>query len=228
MPQTKEQLAADLLAEHNQRKAPKASAAQKEQARKARKGAEIARNGTASRKVVATPTRTSATTTASSSELSGIGGVSFAAADYITGDIWKPDDRIPAIDEGTYENWKTKAEGQKRSIEVASLNLSNINGLHKLEGQSVDIAISAKSNQTRYAKLEGADLDYQTQVQLNGAKSQKLTQAIAAHEFAGRETGYLDSLIADSDSNYQLRIQQAQNVLAEKSARYRAQLAGGQ
>jgi hypothetical protein len=218
--QTKEQLAADILKQH------KASKAQIEQARKARQGAKLAREGGTSRKVVTTPTNASAPTTKPSSELAGIGGVSFRAADYMTGDIWVPDERIPAIDEAVYESRKTKAEGQKRSIEVASLNLSNIQGLHKLEGQSIDIAIAAQTNQTRYAKLEGAELDYQTQVQLNGAKSQKLTQATEAHQFATRETGYLNQQIGIRDSDYRLQIQQAETVLSEKSARYQAALSG--
>lgn len=218
---TKEQLAADILKQH------KASKAQIEQARKARRGAKLAKEGGTTRKTITTPTAASTAPAKSSSELAGIGGVSFSASDYMTGDIWVPDERIPAISEAVYESRKTKAEGQKRSIEVASLNLSNIQGLHKLEGQSIDIAIAAQTNQTRYAKLEGAEIDYRTQVAVNGAKSQKLTQAVAAHEFSQRETGYLGSLIKDRDSSYQLQIQQAETVLSEKSARYQAQLAGG-
>jgi len=220
--QTKEQLAADILKQH------KASKAQIAQARKARQGAKLAREGTTGRKTVSTPTKASAPATKPSSDLAETGGVSFSASDYMTGDIWIPDGRIPSIDEAVYEARKTKAEGQKRSIEVAALNLSNINGLHKLEGQAVDISITAQTNQTKYAKLEGAQIDYQTQVAVNGAKSQKLTQAVAAHEFSQRETGYLDSIITDRDSSYQLQIQQAQTVLSEKSARYQAQLAGVQ
>lgn len=227
---TKEQMAADIIAEHARtKKAPKASAAQKEQARKARAGARIANQTkgqqSGSGKTTAAPrASTSDITTAHRSDLAGYGGVSFRAADYMTGDIWKPDDRIPAIDEATYESWKTQAEGQSRSIEVASLNLKNIAGLHKLEGQTVDIAIAAKSNETRYAKLEGAEIGYQAQLQANGEATQKLIQATAKHEFATRETGYVSELIGMKDSNFQLEIQQARARFQELSARFSAQL----
>jgi len=212
---------------------PKASAVQKEQARKARKGASIAANG--KRKVTTpkafAPERTSAPTeltTADRSQLVGGGGVAFRAADYMSGDIWVPDERIPAIDEATYETYKTRAQGQARSIEVASLNLKNIDGLHKLEGQTIDIAVTAKNNETKYAKLEGAEIDYQTQVQVNGEKSQRLYQATDSYQAATRETDYHRQLIGMKDDNYQLEIQQAQSMFTEKSARYRAQLADGQ
>ena len=94
---------------------PKASAAQKEQARKARKGASIAANG--KRKITtpkaSAPTPTAAPlATADRSQLVGGGGVAFRAADYMSGDIWVPDARIPAIDESTYEQHKTRAQGQ--------------------------------------------------------------------------------------------------------------------
>jgi hypothetical protein len=228
---TKEQLAADIIAEHAKTKAPKASAAQKEQARKARAGARIANGSSGSKKSVTTPKATSAPTssriaTADRSQLAGTGGVSFVAADYMTGDIWVPDSRIPAIDEATYEARKTQAEGQSRSIEVASLNLKNIAGLHRLEGQAIDIAIAAKSNQTRYAKLEGSEIDYQTQMQINGEKTQKLMQATAGHEMSQRETGYQRDLIGLKDQNFQLEIEQARTMFSEKSARYRAQISG--
>ncbi|MGB7086679.1 MAG: hypothetical protein WBD47_14070 [Phormidesmis sp.] len=233
---TKEQAAADIIASSKELldkvapKKTKATAAQKEQARKARAGARIAKDGTKSKKSVSTPKAsaqpTAGISTASRSELAGTGGVMFTAADYITGDIWTPNPAIPAIDEATYETYKTQAEGQSRSLEVASLNLKNINSVHKLEGQAADIAITAKNNETKWAKLEGAEIDYQTQIQVNGAKTQKLTQATAAHEFAGRETQYLNSQIDIRDEHFQLEIQQAQNVFAEKSARYRAQLTG--
>ena len=210
---------------------PKASAAQKEQARKARKGASIAANG---KRKVTTPkasARTSAPTeltTADRSQLVGGGGVAFCATDYMSGDIWVPDERIPAIDEATYETYKTRAQGQARSLEVASLNLKNIDGLHKLEGQTIDIAVTAKNNENKYAKLEGAEIDYQTQVQVNGEKSQRLYQSTDAYQAATRETDYRRQLIGMKDDNYQLEIQQAQSMFTEKSARYRAQLADGQ
>ena len=209
---------------------PKASAAQKEQARKARKGASLA-----GKKRITTPKQTTHTaptapnlSTAPASELSGIGGVSFQAADYITGDIWTPNPAIPSIDEATYEAQKTQAEGQSRAIEVAAINLRNINGLHKLEGQAVDIAITAKSNQTKYAKLEGSEIDYQTQLQLNGEKSEKLAQATDAYQFAVRESGYRRELIGLRDENYQISIRQEQTLFNEKAARYQAALAAGQ
>ncbi len=230
---TKEKMAADIIAEHTQSKAPKATAAQKEQARKARSGARIANEtkaqksaGTEAKPTTAPRASTSDITTAHRSELAGYGGVDFRAADYMTGDIWKPDDRTPAIDEATYETYRTQAEGQSRSIEVASLNLKNINGLHKLEGQTVDIAIAAKSNETRYAKLEGTEIDYQTQLQVNGEKTQKLMQATAKHESATRETGYTNELIGMKDQSFQLEIEQARSMFSERSARFRAQLAG--
>ena len=207
---------------------PKATKAQKEQARKARKGASLAGN----KRKIETPKQTTQTapnlSTASASELSGIGGVSFQAADYITGDIWVPNANIPSIDEATYEAQKTQAEGQSRAIEVAAINLRNINGLHKLEGQAIDIAITAKGNQTKYAKLEGSEIDYQTQLQLNGEKSEKLSQATDAYQFAVRESGYRRELIGLRDENYQISIQQERNLFNEKAARYQAALAGGQ
>ena len=210
---------------------PKASAAQKEQARKARKGASLA----GKKRKVTTPKQTTQAaptapnlSTASANELSGIGGVSFQASDYITGDIWTPNANIPSIDEATYEAQKTQAEGQSRAIEVAAINLRNINGLHKLEGQAIDIAITAKSNQTKYAKLEGSEIDYQTQLQLNGEKSEKLSQATDAYQFAVRESGYRRELIGLRDENYQISIQQERNLFNEKAARYQAQLAAGQ
>lgn len=212
----------------------KSSAAQKEQARKARAGARIAGKAkTKAKKSVATPKADTAPansvaslTTATASELTGTGGALFRAGDYITGDIWTPNPAIPAIDEATYEAHKTQAEGQSRSIEVASLNLKNINGLHKLEGQAVDIDITAKTNQTKYAKLEGAEIDYQTQLQVNSEKTEKLTQAAESYQFASRETGYRRQQIGLMDQNYQLDIDTAQTKFAEKTERYRAQLAG--
>ncbi len=227
---TKEQIAADIIAEHAASKAPKATAAQKEKARKARAGARIAKTNapadTRAKKTVTTPQPATNITTANASELSGIGGVSFQADDYITGDIWTPNSAIPAIDETTYEQHKTQAEGQARSLEVAGLNLRNINSLHKLEGQAVDIAITAKSNETRYAKLEGAEIGLQTQLQANGEATQKLIQATAKHESATRETNYTNDLIGLKDENFQLDIEQARNMFSEKANRYRAQLAG--
>jgi len=210
-------------------KTVKATAAQKEQARKARAGARIANSAketTKAKKSVKTPDQSASIAPATRSELVGIGGVSFLAADYITGDIWTPNAAIPAIDEATYEAQLTQAQGQGRSIQVASQNLKNIQGLHGLEGQSIDIAISAKANDTRYAKLEGADIDYQAQVQTNGEKTQKLAQAAAKHQAATRETGYMDELIGMKDENYQLEISQARLVLNEKSARFKALIAG--
>lgn len=201
----------------------KASAAQKEQARKARTGARIAKEGTKTaktkKKVESAPIATTNT-----SELVGIGGVSFRAADFITGDIWTPNPAIPAIDEATHEAQLTQAQGQGRSIAVAAQNLKNIQGLHGLEGQSVDIAIAAKANDTRYAKLEGADIDYQSQIQANGEKTQKLAQATAKHQSATRETGYTNELISMKDENFQLEIQQARMTLNEKTARFKAML----
>ena len=228
---TKEQLAAKILAEYAPaKKTPKASPAQKEQARKARAGARIAK---ANKEAVSQPKPASSTNAASTSitaanrsELAGIGGVTFRANDYMTGDIWVPDSRIPAIDEATFENRKTTAEGQSRSIEVASLNLKNIQGLHKLEGQSVDIAIAAKGNETKYAKLEGAEIGYQTQIQLNGQASQQLLQATAKHEFQQRNTQYETSRIGLMDSSAQHEIEQAQMLLDQKIARFTAQLSG--
>ena len=228
---TKEQLAADIISDFNGSKSPKASAAQKEQARKARTGARIAKankEAASSSKPASSTSNASSSqiTTANRSELAGYGGVDFRAANYMTGDIWVPDSRIPAIDEATFEKHKTTAEGQSRSIEVASLNLKNIQGLHKLEGQTVDIAIAAKGNETRYAKLEGAEIGYQTQVQLNGQANQQLLQATAKHEAASRETGYTNELIGLKDSNFQLEIQQARARFQELSARFSAQLSG--
>lgn len=211
-------------------KAPKATAAQKEQARKARAGARIAKEkqtkATATPKAQKTTEKPSNITTANRSDLAGTGGVNFRAADFINGDIWKPDDRIPAIDEATYESWKTQAQGQARSIEVASLNMKNIDSLHKLEGQAADISITAKNTETKWAKLEGAEIAYQTQLQVNGEASQKLTQATESHQMAERETGYRRELIGLKDQNFQLEIEQARTMFSEKSARYRAQLSG--
>ncbi|MEM9090504.1 MAG: hypothetical protein AAGC93_17360 [Cyanobacteria bacterium P01_F01_bin.53] len=152
--------------------------------------------------------------------------MTFIAADCLNGDIWVPNAAIPELDQATYELQKAQAEGQRRAIEVASLNLKNINGLHQLEGHSLDVAISAKTNETQEAQLAGAEIDYQRQLELNGEKSQQLQQAIAKHEAATRETGYTDELISLKDQNFELEIQQAQNVFAEKAARYRAQLTG--
>ena len=77
-------------------------------------------------------------------------------------------------------------------------------------------------------KLEGAEIDFQTQLQANGEKSEKLAQATDAYQFATRESGYRRELIGLRDENYQISIQQEQNLFNEKAARYRAQLAAGQ
>ncbi|MGD1866250.1 MAG: hypothetical protein ACFB0D_17000 [Phormidesmis sp.] len=162
-------------------------------------------------------------------KLSGIavgGDVSFSASELMPGDIWAANSAIPALDEATYAAQKAQAEAQRRAIEVASLNLQNINDLHKLERQSIDVAISTKTNETRNAQLAGAGIDYQTQLEVNGEKSQHLAQSAARHQAATRETGYADQLISLKDQNFELEIQQAQNVFAEKAARYRAQLTG--
>ncbi|MGD1897525.1 MAG: hypothetical protein ACFB16_11315 [Phormidesmis sp.] len=151
--------------------------------------------------------------------------ISFLAADHIANsDMWLLDTNIPTLDEATYAAQKAQAEAQRRAIEVASLNLKNINDLHQLEHQSLDVAISAKNNETRAAQLTGADIDYQTQLEVNGEKSQHLRQAAVRREAATRETGYTEQLLALKDQNFELEIQQAQSVFAEKAARYRAQL----
>ncbi|MGC1306460.1 MAG: hypothetical protein WA885_04465 [Phormidesmis sp.] len=217
---------------------PKATDAQKEQARKARAGARIAKTSTSktdppAAQTPATQALTALTTTHPSenpsenpSELASMGGVGFLAADCISGDMWVPNAAIPSLDEATYKAHKAQAEGQRRALEVASINLKNINDLHQLESQNIDIAISAKTNETQYAKLAGADIEYQTQLQINGEKSQQFRQASAKHESATRETGYTEQLIALKEQNFELEIEQAQNVFSEKVARYRAQLSG--
>lgn len=217
------------------KEATKATAAQKEQARKARAGARLAgESAKATRQAEtvqpATPPQ-AALATANASELASTGegpgdGGQFLAAHYTTGDIWVPNVAIPAIDEATYQAQKTQAEGQRRAIEVASLNLQNIKGLHQLEHQNVEVAISAKTTETRAAQLTGAEIDYQRQVEQNSENSQYLMQDTAKREAATRETGYTQQLIALKDQNFELEIQQAQTVFAEKAARYRAQLTG--
>ena len=137
-----------------------------------------------------------------------------------------PSAAIPGLDEATYQAKKEQAEAQRRAIEVASLNLKNINDLHRLEQQSIDVAISTKQNETRSAQLTNADIEYQIQLESNGESSQQLRQAIARKEAATRESDYADQLIALKDQNFELDIQQAQNIFAEKAARYRAQLTG--
>lgn len=153
-------------------------------------------------------------------------GMTFLAANCIGSDMWVPSAAIPAIDEATYRAQKAQAEAQRRAIEVASLNLKNINDLHQLERQSIDVAISTKENETRHAQLTSADIDYQTQLEHNGEKSQHLRQATARREAATRESDYTDQLIALKDQNFELDIQQAQSAFSEKAARYRAQLTG--
>ncbi|MEO0708000.1 MAG: hypothetical protein AAF050_20370 [Cyanobacteria bacterium J06649_5] len=152
----------------------------------------------------------------------------FAAADCLSADIWVPSANIPALDEATYASQKAQAEAQRRAIEVANLNLKNMNDLHQLERRSLDVAISTKENETRTAQLTNADIDYQTQLEINGEKSEQLNQAAARREAAARETGYTDQLISLKDQNFELDIQQAQDVFAQKAAHYRAQLTGGQ
>lgn len=153
-------------------------------------------------------------------------GTRFLASELAAGNIWAANTAIPTLDEATYAAQKAQAEAQRRAIEVASLNLQNINDLHELERQSIDVAISAKTNEIRTAQLAGTGIDYQTQLEVNAEKSQHLAQAVAKHQAATRETGYADQLIALKDQNFELEIQQAQNVFAEKAARYRARLTG--
>jgi len=155
-------------------------------------------------------------------------GTNFRAADLIKGEMWTPNADIPGLDEKSYAAQKAQAESQRRAIEVAKLNLQNINDMHQLERESINVAISAKENETRNAQLAGTDIDYQTQLEMNGAKSQQLAQAASRHQAAVRETGYTDQLIDLKDQNFELEIQQAQSVFAEKAARYRAQLTGGE
>ena len=150
----------------------------------------------------------------------------FLASQLISDNIWSPNAAIPTLDEATYAAQKAQAEAQRRAIEIASLNLQNMNNLHQLEQQNIDIAISAKNNETRNAQLAAAGIDYHTQLEMNGEKSQHLAQAAAKHQAAARESGYTDQLIALKDQNFELEIEQAQNVFAEKAARYRAQLTG--
>ena len=101
-----------------------------------------------------------------------------------------------------------------------------MNELHRLERQSIDVAISQKENETRSAQLAGADIDHQVQLENNGERSQHLRQATARKAAAMRESDYAEQLIELKDQNFELDIQQAQNVFAEKAARYRAQLTG--
>lgn len=153
-------------------------------------------------------------------------GLSFRASELVSGKIWAPNTAIPELDEATYAAQKAQAEAQRRAIEVARLNLKNINDMHQLEQESINAAISAKANETKNAQLTSAEIDYQTQLEENGERSQRLAQAASRHQAATRETGYTDQLIALKDQNAELDIQQAQNIFAEKAARYRAQLTG--
>lgn len=159
-------------------------------------------------------------------EQSGSGSLGFLASDCINDDFWVPSAAIPALDEATYQARKSQAEAQRRAIEVARLNLQNIDDLHKLERQNIDVAISTKENETRTAQLTSADIDHRIQIEANGEKSEQLRQAAARREASARESDYTDQLIALKDQNFELDIQQAQNVFAEKAARYRAQLTG--
>ena len=140
--------------------------------------------------------------------------------------IWQPNASIPTLDEATYAAQKAQAEGQRRAIEVAKLNLKNINDLQALERQNIDVAIGAKTNEIRGAQLSGVEIDYQTQLEMNGEKSQQLNQAAARREAATRETGYMQQLISLKDQIFELDVQQAQAAFSEKAARYRAQLTG--
>ena len=174
-----------------------------------------------------TPNPMSSTSHQSGSSVLAAGSdVSFSTDEMVADNIWGANTAIPTLDEATYAAQKAQAEAQRRAIEVASLNLQNINDLHELERQSIDVAISAKANETRTAQLTGAGIDYQTQLEINGEKSQHLAQAAAKHQAATRETGYAEQLIEIKDQNFELEIQQAQNIFAEKAARYRAQLTG--
>lgn len=164
--------------------------------------------------------------TTDASNLTVGSGTRFLASELAAENIWAANTAIPTLDEATYAAQKAQAEAQRRAIEVASLNLQNINDLHELERQSIDVAISAKTNEIRTAQLAGTGIDYQTQLEVNAEKSQHLAQAVAKHQAATRETGYADQLIALKDQNFELEIQQAQNVFAEKAARYRARLTG--
>lgn len=150
----------------------------------------------------------------------------FLAADCVSDSIWSPDVAVPTLDESTYKAQKAQAEAQRRAIEVASLNLQNIKDLHQLERQSIDVEISMKENEARSAQLVGVDIERQIQLEVNDEKSQHLRQAAARKDAATRESDYADQLIALKDQNFELDIQQAQNVFAEKAARYRAQLTG--
>ncbi|MEM9148977.1 MAG: hypothetical protein AAGB19_00700 [Cyanobacteria bacterium P01_F01_bin.3] len=150
----------------------------------------------------------------------------FLAADCVSDSIWSPDVAVPTLDEATYKAQKAQAEAQRRAIEVASLNLQNIKDLHQLERQSIDVEISMKENEARSAQLVGVDIERQIQLEVNDEKSQHLRQAAARKDAATRESDYADQLIALKDQNFELDIQQAQNVFAEKAARYRAQLTG--
>jgi len=222
---------------------PKATAAKKESARKSKRGTRTAkpRASKASQlmttppetEAVPQPTAQMASTLAAADEVghasenpASVDGDDLMTADPMTKDIWVPGAAIPSIDEATYKVRKEQAEGQRRAIEVASLNLKNMNDLHQLEGQKINVAISAKTNETQNAKLAGVDIEYQTQLQVNGEKSQQLAQASAKHDSAARETGYTEQLLNLKDQNFELEVQQAQNVFAEKASRYRAQLAG--
>lgn len=149
-------------------------------------------------------------------------------SEFLTGSdsIWAPNASIPGIDEATYQSQKEQAEAQRRAIEIASLNLKNRNELQRLEQQGVEVAISKQEHETRSAELTGAEIEYKIQLETNGEKSQHLRQAIARKEAATRESDYADELIALKDKNFRMDIQQAQNVFAEKAARYRAQLTG--
>ncbi|MEM9945648.1 MAG: hypothetical protein AAF810_06245 [Cyanobacteria bacterium P01_D01_bin.36] len=150
----------------------------------------------------------------------------FRAIDCVGDDVWQPSAAIPELDEATYKAQKAQAEAQRRAIEVASLNLQNINDLHQLEQQSIDVAISVKNNETRSADLSGAEIERRIQLEANGEKSQLLRQATAKREAATRESDYVDQFITLKDQNFELDIQQAQDVFAQKAARYRAQLTG--
>ena len=215
--------------------AHKATAAQKEQARKARAGARIAKSSTqkAQQAIAAfaqPPADASAisnTASANAAPNPRDGEPIRALADGCTTEnVWTPSAAIPSLDQATYESHKTLAAGQQRALEIARINLKNMNELRQLESQEVEVAISRKATETQYAKLEGEALTHQMQVEINGERSQQLEQAVAKRATAVRETEYTKQLLSLKEQNFELEVQQAQNIFSEKAARYRAQLSG--
>lgn len=110
---------------------------------------------------------------------------SFKASDYTPNSIFEPSDRIPVIDEATYQQRLEKIKGQQRSIGVAQENFKLNRQIIKLEGLAIGNQIESQNNvnlgyDLQVSQVKG--LQGQTKVGIEQAKLAGMQQDLKGYQ----------------------------------------------